>query len=98
MADHGEVQYSTADGNDYPAHEAAYTNFVHIAFIGALYCINTLLGLTIASVIGNVWVGAIVLIFVAPPALVHGLATGSRVSTLIALAISLLAFAFTATG
>ncbi len=28
MADHGEVQYSTADGNDYPAHEATYSRFL----------------------------------------------------------------------
>lgn len=28
MADHGEVQYSTADGNDYPAHEATYGLFL----------------------------------------------------------------------
>lgn len=28
MADHGEVSYSTADGNDYAAHEATYVGFV----------------------------------------------------------------------
>jgi hypothetical protein len=28
MADHGEVQYSTADGNDYPAHEQSYVLFL----------------------------------------------------------------------
>lgn len=28
MADHGEVQYSAADGNDYPAHEQTYTLFL----------------------------------------------------------------------
>lgn len=31
MADHGEVQYSTADGNDYPAHEQSYTLFLSLA-------------------------------------------------------------------
>jgi hypothetical protein len=98
MADHGDVQYSTADGNDYPAHEAAYANFVHTAFVGTLYCINTVLGLTIVGVVGQWLVGVLVIFLVAPIALVHGLATGSRASTLIALAISLLAFFFTATG
>ena len=29
MADHGEVEYATAEGNDLPAHEATYENFVH---------------------------------------------------------------------
>ncbi len=27
MADHSEVAYTTADGNDYPAHEATYEGF-----------------------------------------------------------------------
>jgi hypothetical protein len=28
MADHGELEYATATGNDYPAHEQAYHNFL----------------------------------------------------------------------
>ncbi len=28
MADHGEIQYSTAEGNDLPAHEATYEMFL----------------------------------------------------------------------
>ena len=28
MADHAEVQYANAPGNDYPAHEQTYRNFV----------------------------------------------------------------------
>jgi hypothetical protein len=28
MADHGEVEYATADGMDYPAHEQTYHSFV----------------------------------------------------------------------
>jgi hypothetical protein len=28
MADHAEVQYATATGNDYPAHEQTYRNFI----------------------------------------------------------------------
>ena len=28
MADHGEVEYATATGNDYPAHEQTYQNFI----------------------------------------------------------------------
>jgi Bacterial aa3 type cytochrome c oxidase subunit IV len=30
MANHGEVEYATATGNDYPAHEATYQNFVRL--------------------------------------------------------------------
>ena len=28
MADHGEVEYASATGNDYPAHEQTYLNFI----------------------------------------------------------------------
>jgi hypothetical protein len=28
MDDHGEVEYATATGNDYPAHEQTYENFI----------------------------------------------------------------------
>ena len=28
MADHGEVEYATADGNDYAEHEATYAMFL----------------------------------------------------------------------
>jgi len=30
MADYGEVAYSTADGNDYIAHEQAYEGFIKL--------------------------------------------------------------------
>jgi len=31
MADHGEVEYATADGNDYVEHEATYKMFLGLA-------------------------------------------------------------------
>jgi hypothetical protein len=30
MAAHGEVEYAVADGNDYPAHEQTYLNFLSL--------------------------------------------------------------------
>lgn len=35
MADHGEVTYSTADGNDYQAHEATYEGFIKLVKYGS---------------------------------------------------------------
>ena len=29
-ADHGEVRYATAEGNDYAAHEQTYRTFIHL--------------------------------------------------------------------
>jgi hypothetical protein len=34
MADHGELEYATADGNDYPAHEQTYRGFVTLVKVG----------------------------------------------------------------
>ncbi len=34
MADHGELQYATATGNDYPAHEQTYRGFVTLVKVG----------------------------------------------------------------
>jgi hypothetical protein len=34
MADHGELQYATATGNDYPAHEQTYRSFVNLVKVG----------------------------------------------------------------
>jgi aa3 type cytochrome c oxidase subunit IV len=36
MADHGEIAYSTADGNDYPAHEATYEGFIKLVKFGTI--------------------------------------------------------------
>ena len=36
MAHHSEVAYTTADGNDYPAHEATYVGFLKMAKFGTL--------------------------------------------------------------
>ena len=33
MADHGELEYATATGNDYPAHERTYRSFVTLVKI-----------------------------------------------------------------
>ena len=34
MADHSEVAYTTADGNDYVAHEATYEGFINLVKYG----------------------------------------------------------------
>jgi hypothetical protein len=34
MADHGELEYATAEGNDYPAHEQTYRGFVTLVKVG----------------------------------------------------------------
>jgi hypothetical protein len=45
MADHSEVAYTTADGNDYKEHEQTYVRFLTLTkwTIGVLVCILILM-------------------------------------------------------
>lgn len=36
MAEHNEVAYTTAEGNDYPAHEQTYEGFIMLVKYGSL--------------------------------------------------------------
>lgn len=36
MADHSEIAYTTADGNDYPAHEQTYEGFLTLVKWGTI--------------------------------------------------------------
>jgi hypothetical protein len=97
MADHGHVEYATADGNDLPAHEAAYDRFVHLVFIGSAHVANILLGLAIGGVAGN-WLVAFGIFVLATIVGFHGFLTGVRAPSLVMVLISLIALAFTAGG
>jgi len=89
MADHGEVQYATAAGNDLPAHEAGYSQFVQATFVGSAAVINILFGLAIGGVLGH-WLPAAFILVAA--VIVAGISawTGSRVVSLGMVAISAL--------
>jgi hypothetical protein len=36
MADHGELEYATAEGNDYAAHEQTYRSFVTLVKVSVV--------------------------------------------------------------
>ena len=95
MADHGTVEYATAQGNDLPAHEDTYTRFVHLASVGTIHVLNLVLGLAIGGVNDN-WFVAFWIFILAIIVAVHGLATGSRTSSYVMFAVAFLAFALTA--
>lgn len=40
MADHKELGYTTADGNDYPAHEQTYEGFIVLVKYGTIAVIT----------------------------------------------------------
>lgn len=45
MADHGEVEYTTATGNDYPAHEQTYNNFITLVKVTMAIVIVIVIGM-----------------------------------------------------
>jgi len=52
MADHGPVEYATATGNDYPAHEKTSKASSNTRFTGTIHVINSMLALTVGGVLG----------------------------------------------
>jgi hypothetical protein len=97
MADHGHVEYATAQGNDMPAHEAMYERFVHLVFVGGAHVVNILIGLAIGAVAGH-WLVAFGIFVIATIVAVHGFMTGARAPSVVMVGVSLLALALTAGG
>ena len=95
MADHGNVEYGVATGNDLAAHESTYLGFVQLAYIGTLHVVNVALGLCIGGVLGN-WFGAVTIFVVASLIAAHGLATGARAPMAVMVLISLIILAVSA--
>jgi len=93
MADHGHVEYATADGNDVPAHEAGYERFVLLAFVGTIHVVNVVIALAIGGVQGR-WFTEAAIIVLATLVLAHGLLTGAKVPSAFMLALSLLTLAW----
>ena len=45
MADHGDVEYAAATGNDYAAHEQTYQNFIRLVKVSMTIIIVILVGM-----------------------------------------------------
>jgi len=95
MADHGQAEYATATGNDLPAHESAYKNFVHLTYIGGCHVACFVIGLAIGGTTGSWWTALGIFVFATLVAL-HGFATGARAPSAVMVGLSLLALALTA--
>jgi hypothetical protein len=92
MAGHDETAYTTADGNDYPAHEQSYLSFLLMVAIGTVYCLNIAVALAIGGYKGAWWTMTGVLL-VATVIAAHGLATGAKVPSYVMLALALVILA-----
>src|SRR5215831_5037399 len=97
MADHGHVEYATAEGNDLPSHEAMYDRFVHLVVVGGAHVTNVVLGLAIGAVAGH-WLIAFGIFFVATLVAIHGFITGARAPSGVMVVISLIALGLSSGG
>jgi Bacterial aa3 type cytochrome c oxidase subunit IV len=93
MADHGTVEYATATGNDYPAHEQSYERFVFFTFTGILSVVNILLGLAVGGVMGH-WFLAVAIFIVMLGGAVPSLLSGSKNASTVAFVLCFLIFAY----
>jgi hypothetical protein len=94
MAEHSTVEFSTATGNDYPAHEQGYESFVHFTLVGILYVVTVLFGLATGGVMGH-WFLASGIFAVGLLGAVPGLLSRATTPTYVAFVICFLIFAFT---
>jgi len=97
MADHGPVEYATAQGNDLPAHEAMYDRFVHLVFVGGAHLTSIVVGLAIGAVAGQ-WLVAFAIFVIATLVAIHGFLTGKRLPSMVMVVLSLLALALSSGG
>src|SRR3974377_238266 len=93
MADHGAVEYATATGNDYPAHEGTYERFVLFTFVSIILVVNLLLVLAVGGGMGR-WFLAVPVFILAISGEVLGFVSGRKTSSYVAVVISFLIFAF----
>jgi hypothetical protein len=96
MADHGHVEYATAEGNDLPAHETTDENFVQLAFVGCCHVASVVMGLAIVGTTSH-WGIAIGIIILASIVAAYSLASRVRAPSMVMVLISLLALGFAAT-
>ena len=76
MADHGEVEYATATGNDYAEHDATFHGFMKFVEVGIFTIAAILVGLALIGVKDAIGLG-VVIIVAASIAAVVGLVSGS---------------------
>ena len=93
MADHGTVEYATATGNDYPAHEGAYERFILSTFVGILYVVTILFGLASGGVVGD-WGLAATIFVIGLLGVVPSLLGGTKTPITVAFVLCFLIFAY----
>lgn len=97
MADHGQVEVATAQGNDLSAHEGMYERFVHLALIGSAHVASVVLGLAIGGVNGH-WLVAFAVFAVATIVAFHGFLSGARMPSIVMVIVAVVLLGLTSGG
>jgi hypothetical protein len=97
MADHGQLEIATAEGNDLPAHEEMYERFVHLALVGSAHIANVVLGLAIGAVNGH-WLVAFAVFVIATIVAFHGFLSGVRAPSIVMVIVSVVLLGLTSGG
>jgi hypothetical protein len=97
MADHGQLEVATAQGNDVPAHEEMYERFVHLAVIGSAHVVSVVLGLAIGGVNGH-WLVAFAVFAVATIVAFHGFVSGARTPSIVMVIVAVILLGLTTGG
>jgi hypothetical protein len=97
MADHGQIEVATAQGNDLPAHEDMYQRFVHLAVVGSAHVASIILGLAIGGVAGN-WLVAFAVFAVATVVAFHGFLSGARMPSIVMVIVAVVLLGLTSGG
>jgi hypothetical protein len=97
MADHGQIEVATAQGNDLPAHEDMYQRFVHLAVVGSAHVACIILGLAIGGVAGN-WLVAFAVFAVATVVAFHGFLSGARMPSIVMVIVAVVLLGLTSGG
>ena len=97
MADHGHVEYATAQGNDLPAHVATYDRFIHMTLVGSCHVASVVIALAIGAVAHH-WLAAFAILILATLVAVHGFMSGARAPSMVMVVISLFTLALTSGG
>jgi hypothetical protein len=88
MADHGHVEYATAEGNDLPAHIATYDRFIHLTVVLSCHVINIVIALAIGA-FAHHWLAAFGILVLATLVAVHGFMSGARTPSMVMVGIAL---------
>ncbi len=97
MSAHGEVEYETATGNDYPEHEATYEAFIHLTIVGILNVITVMVALTLGGVLGH-WGATALFVILSVVGVFQGLGSGSWIFSSVITALSIVALALYGLG